>query len=348
MMPMQTSPASMIAAGIVPDLFTLWFGDTDVLAELKALENLEPLMKSHNFDPNSIDKETWDSLSALTSQNVKNVVPFYYNMNALLYNKDIFDKFAVPYPKDGMTWEEVRDLGVKVNRMDGGEQYYGFYPDAIQRLSMQMNLPFVDKSTGKAALTTDKWKGAFELWRSIHESQNMPVANQDFAKGKLAMVAAHINIIRGAMKNTALNWDIVTYPQHKDYPGISQRPDGAMISITPTSKHKNEAFLVLQTMLSPEVQQMMTRQGNLTVLKDNAIKKQFGADVPGFAGKHIEAILAPKFGIATNVPRFTDQSGYKVINAGFKAMMDEGMDTNTGLRKTNEALDAMLEELKRR
>jgi ABC-type glycerol-3-phosphate transport system substrate-binding protein len=37
-------------------------------------------------------------------------IPFTQQFSALYYNKDIFDKFGVSYPKDGMTWS-CRRLG---------------------------------------------------------------------------------------------------------------------------------------------------------------------------------------------------------------------------------------------
>jgi len=42
------------------------------------------------------------------------------------YNKDLFDKQGVPYPKKGWTWEEFQDTVKKLSFKDGDTQYYGF------------------------------------------------------------------------------------------------------------------------------------------------------------------------------------------------------------------------------
>ncbi|MDF2717567.1 MAG: family 1 extracellular solute-binding protein [Paenibacillus sp.] len=46
-----------------------------------------------------------------------------YNTYALIYSKDIFDKFAVPYPQDNMTWDQTIDLARKFIRTDGGTEH---------------------------------------------------------------------------------------------------------------------------------------------------------------------------------------------------------------------------------
>ena len=37
-----------------------------------------------------------------------------YSPLAIYYNKDLFDKAGVPYPKDGWTWEDFQDTAVKL------------------------------------------------------------------------------------------------------------------------------------------------------------------------------------------------------------------------------------------
>jgi ABC-type glycerol-3-phosphate transport system substrate-binding protein len=45
--------------------------------------------------------------------------------HALFYNADIFDKFGVPYPEDGMTWDEIIGLARQVTGKIDGIYYSG-------------------------------------------------------------------------------------------------------------------------------------------------------------------------------------------------------------------------------
>lgn len=67
------------------------------------------------------------------------------NIPALFYNKDIFDKFGVAYPKNGMIYEETLDLDLarRVTRSDGGVQYLGFYTGGADRMAMGADAFFV-------------------------------------------------------------------------------------------------------------------------------------------------------------------------------------------------------------
>lgn len=45
--------------------------------------------------------------------------PVVNNTMSLYYNKDLFDKFGVSYPKDGMTWDEVLELNRQLDKNGG-------------------------------------------------------------------------------------------------------------------------------------------------------------------------------------------------------------------------------------
>lgn len=45
---------------------------------------------------------------------------------AILYNKDLFDKRGVPYPKKGWTWEDFKQAVQKLSFEENGVKYYGW------------------------------------------------------------------------------------------------------------------------------------------------------------------------------------------------------------------------------
>ncbi|WP_374017918.1 extracellular solute-binding protein [Paenibacillus thiaminolyticus] len=52
-------------------------------------------------------------------------MPIEGTQKALYYNKAIFDKFGVDYPRDGMTWDEIQDLAKQVTAERDGVKYRG-------------------------------------------------------------------------------------------------------------------------------------------------------------------------------------------------------------------------------
>ncbi|CAG7610517.1 hypothetical protein PAESOLCIP111_01251 [Paenibacillus solanacearum] len=345
LMPINGNITDMVASGSLPDLYYLWFASIKPLSELNAVADLEPLIQKNKFDTNVIEAETLKSMKVMSGLDKIHVLPIYYNGNALMYNKDIFERFGEKPPVDGMTWEKVRDLGIKISKADGNGEYFGFWPDRVFRLSMQVNTPFVN-SAGKANVITDAWREHFELWKSIYEPQKLAYGWQDFSKGKIAMCACSISTIRDALKNPNLNFDLVTYPEHKTLPGVSTRPDGIFTGISSVSEKKDAAFLVMQTLLSDEVQTAFTRNGNMSAVNKPSIRDQFMADIPAMKGKNVKAITNRKFAVATYVPSNNDTNAETIAGDVFAQMMKEGQDTNTALRIANEKVQALLDTIK--
>lgn len=65
------------------------------------------------------------------------------------YNREIFDKFAISYPRDGITWEEMAALAQKVSRVDNGVQYYGYSTSVNHMvLTNQLSIPLCFARSG--------------------------------------------------------------------------------------------------------------------------------------------------------------------------------------------------------
>ncbi|RKN83801.1 carbohydrate ABC transporter substrate-binding protein [Paenibacillus ginsengarvi] len=74
--------------------------------------DMSDLVKTHGLNLSTIEQPVLDSLrksggGKLYALPVSNLTQVMY------YNKGLFDKFGVPYPKDGMTWDETLELAKK-------------------------------------------------------------------------------------------------------------------------------------------------------------------------------------------------------------------------------------------
>lgn len=85
------------------------------------------------------------------------MLPLFRNIQATFYNKGIFDKFGVPYPKDGMTYDEAIELAKKVTRSVDGVQYYGLFPGNPAIQLGQLSQTFLDGKTDEPLLSSDNF-----------------------------------------------------------------------------------------------------------------------------------------------------------------------------------------------
>ncbi|MCC2684991.1 MAG: transporter substrate-binding protein, partial [Paenibacillaceae bacterium] len=163
----QQTIEDMVTAGDLPDIIFSASQSMDLFAGLKAALDLNGILKKDGVDIGKFDPEAIKEIGYLSDKGELFALPFSINFSVLFYNKDIFDKFAVSYPKDGMTWDDIMDISKKISRSENGTQYLPLFAQNITHLSSQLSLPFIDSKTGKAAITSDGWKTVFELYKNI-------------------------------------------------------------------------------------------------------------------------------------------------------------------------------------
>jgi multiple sugar transport system substrate-binding protein len=336
-----------VAAGKPADIYQ---GSPSILNSLKPLKldfDLTPLIKSRNFDISQIAPNLLDSVR-LKAEDRKALyaLPYANGFNILYYNKDIFDKFGVPYPKDGMTWEQTFELAKNVTRQDGGVQYYGIANthNWYRPFKAQFGLPLVDAKTSKAAVNTDGWQRAFGYAKQMYsangtndpklytEAQNLFVKEQ-----RLAMLVAD-NITRNMSE---MNWDIVSIPSTADNPGIGGASPFNIMTIASSSKEKEAAFQVLEVVFSDEVQSAIAKYGMVSSLKDDKYKKLLGQDIPGVSSRNIQAIFSNK---PAPLVDETDLDDYvnKEMAAALKEVLADKTDINTALREAEQRGNASI------
>jgi multiple sugar transport system substrate-binding protein len=310
---------------------------------------MEPLIKQHNFDLARYQKGTVDVLRSLSPKKEINMLAYNRPFFVMYYNKDIFDKFASTYPKDGMTWEDARELAKKVTRMDGGVQYRGLEPNVMNRTASQLNLPYIDEKTGKSAINTDKWKNYLQTMLSIYQipgNEGYTVnaqAMDQFSKDRiLAMLAINNALTKMATMND-MNWDMVSFPTFKEAPGIEPEFSGQTMSIPSTSKHKDAAMDVIMTVTSDEVLTEMSKDGYFVPFTDPKYQKSFATNLTGVQGKN----LAAPFKTTPAVPVYHSPIWPKERNLvanSFAELEKSGMDVNTYLRTYEEKMNALINE----
>jgi multiple sugar transport system substrate-binding protein len=333
----------VLASGTAPDILVGSILELDRYKKLQTMVDLNPLIKKQKFDLTRIEPALMDTVKVYGDKGEIYGLVYTANFNALFYNKDIFDKFGVPYPKDGMYWEDAIDLGRKVTRSSDGVQYRGIDPENITRLASGLGVGFLDSKTFKA--TIQSWKPAYELLQKMIDIPgNSPAKVKEFdkdpfVKDHVVAMRATTNIIGDLKKQSEsdLRWDLATYPQYKNNPGNFGVAGGRALSISPASKDPDSAFKVIAAVLSDQVQTEMNKLGTLSPLTNREVQKAFGQAIPELKGKNISAIYKLKPGIrkVTNY----DVLSNKIVFTHSVDLYNGGKDINTVIRETEEELN---------
>jgi multiple sugar transport system substrate-binding protein len=343
------TPQELVTAGGLPDLIFTGPAGAVTLLELDAAADMSDLIKKNSLNLSRYNKTAVDFIKSYKTNGQMFALPHSINFSALYYNKDIFDKFGVAYPKDGLTWEDAIELTKKLTRQADAVSYRGLDIDGgVQRFSEQLSLIYVD-ANNRAALQTDKWKQAVDTFLRIKQvpgnavgSAAVPAFENDRTLAMLAGLGARLGELEELQtKGTPMNWDMTTMPSFREAPNKAFGISSFQLMISSTSKNKDSSFQVIQTLLEEESQSLTNKRGRLTTLEDDKVKQNFGDDLVTFNGKNKAAILKSSPSSIQPSTRFeviTRQELNKIVN---QAVADN-TDVNTVLRQAEEQANKLL------
>ena len=340
----NNSLENQVATGGQLDLITTWNGSMSANMNLGIFEDIEPLAKKQGLDLGRFDPQALETIREIADDKKLYGLPYNVQFNALYYNKDIFDKFAVSYPKDGMFWEDAIELAKKLSREADGVAYRGLDPDTISRMSFPLSLEIVDARTNKVLINSEPYRKLFEMGYKVYTIPgNKPakwsVSSYDaFIKDKTVAMSAHVNLFPYIAQVPEFNWDIAQYPSYKERPNVYGMYDLHIMSVSKTSKYKDETIKVLEVLFSDETQMIATRRtGRVSPLKDPKFQQAYGADMPILKGKHLEAIFKSKPAPAPRLSTHYSKAS-SIMRTHFQNYVDGKTDLNTALRSAEEEI----------
>lgn len=348
---------NLIASGVIPDI--VWDSASGMKGSVidKGLQHdLTALIKQYKVDLERFDPSTIAIMRAASGQGRMYGLPDDVNGTVLFYNKDIFDRFGVPYPKDGLNWEQALDLAKTMTRNENNIQYKGmglFY--SFVMASNQLSLPMIDPKEDKASVNTDGWKKVFNTFKQFYEIPGNQLDSKfsnfngqlnSFYQGQnVAMVTAPLSGSGRFSQAEDLNWDMAAVPTFKEAPRVGLQAGPRYFFVT-NGPNKEQAFQVVMHLLSDEVQLQNNKEGRATSLKSETIRASFGQDGEQFKGKHTAAVFYNQFAVSPESNPISSLVNLGDINTEFLNVIEGKKDVNTALRDAEEAINKKIAEAK--
>ncbi|MGG1553394.1 ABC transporter substrate-binding protein [Paenibacillus ferrarius] len=312
------------------------------------------LIKSHSVDLNRIEPTLVDSMKNNSNGQMWGI-PFTNSTLVLYYNKEVFDNFGIPYPKDGMTWDDIFDISKNFNKTKDGADYVGLAVSTRHMLKLNnFSMPYVDSKTNQTTFDNEKWKSVFKIfsvpaqdpgYQAFMVKKGNKLADaQDFYDGKAAMLETLVghsgnkNFLRPEFK-----WDMVSSPTYKENPGIGAQSYPEYLSIPSFAEHKEEAMEIIKYLISNEFQTMLSKKGVMTVLSNKDIQKVYG-EIEN-KGKNVGAPFFNKFAPIMS-KSFFDRDVENPPVARINDIAMGKIDINTALRQAKEEADKLIAEKK--
>lgn len=350
---------SLIAAKKVPDVYTFATGSYQSgYANKGILANLDPIVKENKLDLSVFEDAMIQSIRNISGKDELFGLPWTYGINPLFYNKDLFDRYGVAYPKDGMTWDskELREMIVKLNRPQDGISGIMFNLSQLI-MSNQLSLPLVDARTEKAGVQAPGIRMIVDTFADLYKlGGKVPDADYDSNGLKAFMTsrsvalwagnAAFPNLIDLDKKGQGFNWDVVSLPTFKEAPGMGTQYSGAVWAVSGVNGKQDLAAQIVYWLTSKEVQ---TEGGGLMrfpTLKDAAVKASYGKGEKLMENKNVKGLLVNKIPVSARATLY-DSNANSILVAKTMEVLKGDKDSNTALREAAEEIDKKIDELKR-
>jgi multiple sugar transport system substrate-binding protein len=280
--------SSSLAGGSPPDLFLMNYRFYGQYAARDVLEPLGPYVEDSNkfeegdFYPQALDAFRWQDELMCLPQNISSLV--------LYYNKDLFERFKVEPPTDGMHWNELVLKAQSMTRDKQGQPVRGADPDLPQSGTAQAEIyglgvepviirlaPFVWSNGGdivddkqaptRLTLDTPEAKEAINglfalrtIFGVVPTDQEVEAEDDEsrFANGRLAMFLDSRRAVPMFREAAKFDWDVVSLP-HYDKPATILHSDA--YCMTKDSKAKEAAWRFVEYANGPEGSPVIAKTG---------------------------------------------------------------------------------------
>jgi len=290
-----------------PDVLSIRLDEMGSLASEGKLVDLEPLLKQAAFDINAFHPKLLQQIRDAGDGKLY-ALPTTFLSDVLYYNKQLFDRYGIPYPTDRMTWGEVLVLAERFPAEEAEEErIYGLAfgePDnnnpfrIVEQIGLSNGLHVVDSTGSKLTLDTDSWRPIFEavarLERSGASDLNSMFSDSRgynlFTLGRAAMrvsTAFEIQMMGWKMKDnpdSKFDWGIAASPVMDEdrNKGGAMRPE-EMLAISAETTHLEHALKLLQYMAGESAAKLRAARdvGVLTARNTNTQTSE-GVDLSAF------------------------------------------------------------------
>ncbi|GGH33388.1 ABC transporter substrate-binding protein [Paenibacillus segetis] len=153
-----------------PDVVLLDTSKLETFISDGKLLELDPLIARDKYNTDTIYPGLIDLLKEQGNGKLFGMSPSFSG-SVLLYNADLFNKYGVELPHDGMTWQEIIDTARRFPT-DGDEKtrIYGYGIQGTLNLgtiasyiASTEGLTAINPDTMKVTINTDSWKRAYQL-----------------------------------------------------------------------------------------------------------------------------------------------------------------------------------------
>lgn len=298
----------VVAAGVVPDIVLT--SNRFTVEKYGWAYDMKDLIRQYGIDLSKMNPAVIEVYNWMGQGSAIYAVPLFLEENVLFYNKLIFDKFGVEYPKLGITRDEAYELAKKLTGQIGTTNYKGYseHPDKYMTNNQLGLIPYTSTGTWNPTrqqikeniniLTEDWLRLTEDMYRFLAIRGNVyDSVDDDFFKGQRAAMGVYnaVNVfpymvIEGYFKEQYreiyegwkknLDLGAVNVPVFSDHPTTIYQPNEFGLYLTKQSNKKELAMEVIKYMVSEEYQLELSKHALKSIYNTPQMMEVYGDYYP--------------------------------------------------------------------
>ena len=350
----QTKLKTLTAAGKPPDLF--WTGDVWVAYQLPFLADLTDLI-ARDAAEIELDDFYPELLAAGRYDGRQILLPRWFNVALLYYNRTLFDAAREPYPTADWTWDDYLAAAKRLTRRgpDGKVEVWGtsittgWWGEWLIYVRQAGGDLFTD-DVNRCLLDSPQAVAGMQFYLDkIYTHRVAPRPgfgpDQGFMSSKIAMeLGGHTGNWINFNQHPGLDWDIQILPK-----GPVTRAGGEVavdsVGVSRDSEHVEQAWQFVKFMSSKESVRLHVENGYLPVRKSVAQEMLMR---PGRTARPRNVMAAyEQLKYAQRVPRSPDylEIALEVIQPDVDRMLDKQLDVAATCRSAAESANRFIRVL---
>ncbi len=257
----------LFASNTAPDVIFInnqylpLYANADVLEDLTKYDNIFHYKK---YFEKSVESMTWKNRIYAVPRDISNLVIFY--------NKDLFKKYNVPYPKDNWTIKDFLQTARKFKEPVWG---ISFEEEPLFYLPYMLIFGGWTKYDSenyfvKDVLNTENNKQGLNFYSDLRNKYHAAptkaqtgsaTMGQLFLQEKIAMHLSGRWLVPKYREDANFDWDVVEFPRLNNNSENKVFADSSGWAISKSSAHKKEAIKLIEFLASEKSSEQFTKSG---------------------------------------------------------------------------------------
>lgn len=272
----------LFASNLAPDVIFINNLYLPIYANAGVLEEVQS--SPDTFFPKALEALSYKGKLYAIPRDVSNLV--------IYYNKDLFDKYKVPYPKKNWTFKDFLTTAQKLTKdtnKDGKTDIWGisFEEDLIYYLPYLMSEGggVLSDDLKTSIINTSESKKGLQFYADLRNKYNVAPKEaqsasatmaQLFLQEKLAMDLSGRWLVPKYRTDAKFNWDVINFPSGDK--GSIVPMDASGWAIAKSSKHKEAAMRLIKYLSSKASIEKFNQSGLIVPARIDVAKGAFLQD----------------------------------------------------------------------